>query len=198
MLGLDFTEILIIGVVALIVVGPKELPQMMRTIGQWAGKARRMASEFQGQMNEAIREAELDDVRKSVDDLRALSPKNLLAEQFSSATRTLDEVKRETESTSAEIGSHFSKAPGLAGAAMSAFTVDDAAAMAAAAAADGAPPMLSESEITRTIDVAAGPAFEPAPPVFDLTPAPGGPFEAVETAEAAPAPAEKPEKEREA
>ena len=198
MLGLDFSEILIIGVVALIVVGPKELPQLMRTIGRWAGKARRMASEFQGQMNEAIREADLDDVRKSVDDLRALSPKALLAEQFASATRTLDDVKRETESTTAEIGTHFSKAPGLAGSAMSAFTVDDAAAMASAAASHGAPPVMDESEITRTIDVAAGPAFEPAPPVFDLTPAPGGPVEIAVTADAAPAPADEPQKEREA
>ena len=103
MLGLDFSELLIIGVVALVVVGPKELPQLMRTVGQWVGKARRMATEFQGQMNEAIREAELDDVKKHVDDLRSLSPKALLAEQFSSVTRTLDEVKRDTEAEMAGI-----------------------------------------------------------------------------------------------
>ena len=107
MLGLDFSEILIIGVVALIVVGPKELPAMMRTVGQWVAKARRLASEFQGQVNEAIREAELDDVKKQVDDLRSLSPKALVAEQFSSMTQTLDEVKRETE-----VAAHIDAATG--------------------------------------------------------------------------------------
>lgn len=191
MFGLDFSEILIIGVVALVVVGPKELPQLMRTVGQWAGKARRMASEFQGQMNEAIREAELDDVRKSVDDLRSLSPKNLLAEQFSSVTRTLDEVKRETDATVSAIGSGFGTGPATAGSAMAAFTVDDAAAAAAVA------PAMAEGEATQAIDRAAGEPTVVAEPVFDLTPAPGGPVEVADavTDEAA---ATEPKKEREA
>lgn len=186
MLGLDFSELLIIGVVALIVVGPKELPQLMRSIGQWVGKARRMASEFQGQMNEAIREAELDDVRKSVEDLRSLSPKALVAEQFAAATRTLDEVKRETEAATSAIGAEFARPP-----AAPAFGVDDTAAMAAAAAADPAP--MAEAEAARAIDVAAGHPMDIAPPVFDLTPAPGGP---VEVAEAAPV--AEPKKEHDA
>jgi len=186
MLGLDFSELLIIGVVALIVVGPKELPQLMRTIGQWVGKARRMASEFQGQMNEAIREAELDDVRKSVEDLRSLSPKALVAEQFAAATRTLDEVKRETEATTSAIGAELARTPDAP-----AFGADDTAAMAAAAAAE--PATMGEAEAARAIDVAAGHPMDIAPPVFDLTPAPGGP---VEVAEAAPA--AEPKKEHDA
>ncbi|MCE1236556.1 MAG: Sec-independent protein translocase protein TatB [Hyphomicrobiales bacterium] len=189
MFGLDFSEILIIGVVALIVVGPKELPQLMRTVGQWAGKARRMAAEFQGQMNEAIREAELDDVRKSVDDLKSLSPKNLLADQFSSVTRTLDEVKRETDATVSAIGSNFGAGPATAGSAMSAFTVDDAAAAVG--------PAMAEGDATRAIDTAAGEPMALGEPVFDLTPAPGGPVEVADAAPDEAAPAE-PKKEREA
>jgi sec-independent protein translocase protein TatB len=62
----DPSKIFIVGVVALIVIGPKELPRVMRTVGQVVGRMRRMASEFQNQFNEAMREAELEDVRKEL------------------------------------------------------------------------------------------------------------------------------------
>src|SRR6185437_8484358 len=51
-------------------IGPKELPGVLRTVGQWMGKARRMAAEFQGQFNEAMREAEMADLKKSFDEVR--------------------------------------------------------------------------------------------------------------------------------
>jgi sec-independent protein translocase protein TatB len=69
MFDLSWTELLVIGVVALIAIGPKELPGVLRTVGQWMGKVRRMASEFQGQFQEAMREAEMADIKKEVDDL---------------------------------------------------------------------------------------------------------------------------------
>lgn len=69
MFDLSWTELLVIGVVALIAIGPKELPGVLRMVGQWMGKVRRMASEFQGQFNEAMREAEMADIKKQVDDL---------------------------------------------------------------------------------------------------------------------------------
>jgi sec-independent protein translocase protein TatB len=62
----DPSKIFIVGVVALIVIGPKELPRVMRTVGQVVGRMRRMAAEFQQQFNEAMREAELEDVRKEL------------------------------------------------------------------------------------------------------------------------------------
>jgi sec-independent protein translocase protein TatB len=67
----DFTwgEFLVIAVVALIVIGPKELPAVLRTIGQWTTKIRRMAAEFQSQFQEAMREAEMADLKKEVDNL---------------------------------------------------------------------------------------------------------------------------------
>jgi len=73
MLDLGWSELLIIGVVALIVVGPKDLPRMLRTLGQYAGQARKVAREFQRSMDEAAKQADLDemkDVKKSLDDLR--------------------------------------------------------------------------------------------------------------------------------
>ena len=70
MLDMSWGEVMLIGGVALIVIGPKDLPKALRTVGQVTTKLRRMAGEFQMQFNEAIREAELDDVRKEVDGIR--------------------------------------------------------------------------------------------------------------------------------
>ncbi|HUS55742.1 MAG TPA: Sec-independent protein translocase protein TatB [Thermohalobaculum sp.] len=73
MLDLGWSEILVIGVVALIVVGPKDLPKMLRTLGQYAGRAKGIARDFQRSMDDAARQAdieELKDVKKGLDDMR--------------------------------------------------------------------------------------------------------------------------------
>ncbi|HVZ14980.1 MAG TPA: Sec-independent protein translocase protein TatB [Bauldia sp.] len=67
MFEIGWTEILLIALVAIVVIGPKDLPRAMRIVGQWTGKMRRMAGEFQRQFNQALKEAELDDVRKDVE-----------------------------------------------------------------------------------------------------------------------------------
>jgi len=69
MFDISWTEFLLIGVVALVVIGPKELPGVMRTLGQWSRKVRSMASDFQNQFHEAMREAEMADLKKEVDDM---------------------------------------------------------------------------------------------------------------------------------
>lgn len=70
MFDIGWSELLLIGVVALVVVGPKELPGLLRSLGKAIAGVRRMAGDFQAQFNEAMREAELDDLRKEVDALR--------------------------------------------------------------------------------------------------------------------------------
>jgi sec-independent protein translocase protein TatB len=70
MFDIGWSEIAVIAVVALIAIGPKELPGVLRMVGQWMGKARKMASEFQGQFQEAMREAEMADLKKSFDEVR--------------------------------------------------------------------------------------------------------------------------------
>ena len=70
MFDIGWGELVVIGIVALVVIGPKELPTVMRTMGQWMGKIRRMASEFQGQFQEAMRESELADLKKQIDSLK--------------------------------------------------------------------------------------------------------------------------------
>ena len=74
MFEVGWTEMLVIAVVMIVVVGPKDLPNMLRTFGRTTAKLRAMAADFQKQFNEALKEAELDDVKKSVDELRGLSP----------------------------------------------------------------------------------------------------------------------------
>ncbi|KRE13163.1 hypothetical protein ASE66_22200 [Bosea sp. Root483D1] len=69
MFDIAWSEMLLIGGVALVVIGPKDLPGALRAAGQAIGKIRRMASEFQGQFNEAMREAELTDLKKQVEDI---------------------------------------------------------------------------------------------------------------------------------
>src|SRR4029077_12767334 len=68
MFDLSWSELLLIGVVALVFIGPKELPGVLRTVGQWTGKVRRMAGEVQDQFREAMREAEMADLKKEVDE----------------------------------------------------------------------------------------------------------------------------------
>ena len=69
MFDIGWGEFLLIGIVALIAIGPKELPSVLRSVGQWMTKLRRMASEFQGQFQEAIREAEMADLKKEVEEM---------------------------------------------------------------------------------------------------------------------------------
>jgi sec-independent protein translocase protein TatB len=69
MFGFGWGEIVVIGIVALIAIGPKELPTVLRSVGHWIGKIRRMANEFQGQFQEALREAELTDLKKHVEEV---------------------------------------------------------------------------------------------------------------------------------
>ncbi len=71
MFDLDPGKLIIIGIVALIAIPSKDLPRVLRTLGQATGKMRRMAAEFQGQFMEAMREAELDDLKKEVDAAKA-------------------------------------------------------------------------------------------------------------------------------
>src|SRR3954468_23615150 len=70
MFDIGWSELVLIGVVALVAIGPKELPGVLRMVGQWMGQARKMAAEFQGQFQEAMREAEMADLKKSFDEVK--------------------------------------------------------------------------------------------------------------------------------
>jgi sec-independent protein translocase protein TatB len=82
MFDIGWSELVVIAIVALIAIGPKELPGVLRMVGQWMGKARKMAGEFQGQFQEAMREAEMADLKKSFDEVKdiatGVSPGNVM------------------------------------------------------------------------------------------------------------------------
>lgn len=78
MFDIGWTELLIVATVAILVVGPKDLPRMLRSFGKTVGSLKRMANEFQGQFSDALREAEtqagLDDAKDSMADLHKINP----------------------------------------------------------------------------------------------------------------------------
>lgn len=74
MFDIAWTEMLLVAVVAMVVVGPRDLPKVMRTVGSWVRKARGLAREFQGSIEQIARETELDTLRKDADALKSFDP----------------------------------------------------------------------------------------------------------------------------
>lgn len=97
---IGWVELLIIAAVAIIVVGPKDLPRMMRIIGGWLGKARGLAREFQRSFDDLIKESELDDLRKEVEELKALNP----IDDVKKALDPTDELRELDKSLKDEMG----------------------------------------------------------------------------------------------
>src|ERR671933_2557429 len=90
MFELSWGHIIVVAVVAIVVVGPKDLPRMLRALGQTVAKLRRMAGEFQSQFNEALREAELEDVKKSIESIRDLNPARQIRDAIDQSIQDLD------------------------------------------------------------------------------------------------------------
>jgi sec-independent protein translocase protein TatB len=102
MFDISWGELLLIGVVALVFIGPKELPTVLRTVGQWMGKLRRMASEFQSQFHEAMREAEMSDLKKQVDEMTTQAQGYANFDPVSEVRKELDSTQQQIESAMAE------------------------------------------------------------------------------------------------
>jgi sec-independent protein translocase protein TatB len=75
MFDIAWSELFVIVIVALVVVGPKDLPKLMRTAGQWAGRARAMADQFKRSFDDMARQTELDELRNQVSQLRSEATK---------------------------------------------------------------------------------------------------------------------------
>ncbi len=85
MFDIGWSELLVIAVIAILVVGPKELPRMLHAIGQAVGKVRRQADEFRRQFNESMREAGMDDVQKGIREVSNMNPARQVKSQIESA-----------------------------------------------------------------------------------------------------------------
>jgi sec-independent protein translocase protein TatB len=85
--GIGYTEIMVIALVAIIVIGPKDLPKVLRAFGRTMQKVRGMAREFQGHLDQAMREAGVDDIKKEINNLKTMNP--------------VEDVKKEINSISA-------------------------------------------------------------------------------------------------
>lgn len=88
-----WTELLVISIVLIVVIGPKDLPKVLRGFGRTMTSVRRMAGDFRKQFDDALREAELDDVRRLADDVRSLDPRR----QIKDALDPLAEAGREID-----------------------------------------------------------------------------------------------------
>ncbi|MGV8937111.1 MAG: Sec-independent protein translocase protein TatB [Allorhizobium sp.] len=93
MLDIGWTELLVIAVVLIVVVGPKDLPPMLRAFGKMTTRLRKTAGEFRSQFDEALREADMDDVRKTIGDVQRLNPSNALREAMNPLRQMGNDIK---------------------------------------------------------------------------------------------------------
>lgn len=93
MFDIGWTEMLVIAVVMIVVVGPKDLPKMLRTFGRTTTKLRSMAGDFRKQFDDALKEAELDDVKKSFDTVRGMNPANEIKKHLNPMEKAAADVR---------------------------------------------------------------------------------------------------------
>lgn len=97
MLDIGWTELLVIAIVLIVVVGPKDLPPMLRAFGKMTKRVRVMAGEFRQQFDEALREAELDDVRQTFSDAQKLNPVNSLKDALNPLRQMGNDIRNDLQ-----------------------------------------------------------------------------------------------------
>jgi sec-independent protein translocase protein TatB len=93
-----FFELVLVAVIALVVVGPKELPRLMRMAGKFAAQARRMAGEFQAAFNQMARESELEEMRREIEALKRNNPVAEARRDVEAALKPVETTLREAAS----------------------------------------------------------------------------------------------------
>ena len=101
MFGMGWAELMIVGIVALIVVGPKELPVLFRKMGQFAGKAKGMAREFSHAMNDAADQADIREIKKSIN--AATNPMDTALQGVKDATTSFSKLNLDPESETGKL-----------------------------------------------------------------------------------------------
>ncbi|MBR0555808.1 twin-arginine translocase subunit TatB [Ciceribacter sp. L1K23] len=93
MLDIGWSELLVVAVILIVVVGPKDLPPMLRAFGKMMTKLRRTAGEFRSQFDEALREADLEDVGRSISDVRKFNPASVVRDAISPLREVGDSIR---------------------------------------------------------------------------------------------------------
>ncbi|MGF9562028.1 Sec-independent protein translocase protein TatB [Neorhizobium sp. JUb45] len=101
MLDIGWTELLVIAIVLIVVVGPKDLPPMLRAFGKMTSNLRKMAGDFRTQFDEALREADMDDVRKTISDAKSLNPANALRDAINPLRQMGQEIREDLQKATA-------------------------------------------------------------------------------------------------
>jgi sec-independent protein translocase protein TatB len=170
MLGLDWTELALIAVVAVVVIGPKDLPEAVRGVAKGIQKLRRMAGEFQTQVDEVVREAKLEDVRSQINEIRSFDFRSVVEKEIDkdgSLRKTFTE-----DPIGNPLRDAFEAKPGEPGAVVTPPPVAPVTETAPQAAPAFIPPGVSAAAPP------AEPAFAPPPPAAGApaaTPAPASP-----------------------
>ncbi len=104
MFDIGWSEMAVIALLALLVIGPKELPNLMRNVARWVKKARSLTREFQSGIDDMVREADLEDARNALKQTTSSGLEKKITDAIDptgGVTDSLNEIKRETESTTA-------------------------------------------------------------------------------------------------
>jgi sec-independent protein translocase protein TatB len=172
MLDIGWTELLVIAVILIVVVGPKDLPPMIRAFGKMTKRLRQTAGEFRAQFDEALREAELDDIKRSVDDVRSLNPANSIREALNPLRQMGQDIRSDLErstrfepkSDAEDEGVENSILPELP------FGLDEPPQELRPAAQQPAQPAPTSQPVPSTPAAATVPAQAPVPAAVDTTP----------------------------
>lgn len=97
MLDIGWTELLVIAVVLIVVVGPKDLPPMLRAFGKMTANLRKMAGDFRTQFDQALREADMDDLRQTITDAQRFHPANALREAINPLREMGNEIRNDLQ-----------------------------------------------------------------------------------------------------
>lgn len=163
MLDIGWTELLVIAVVLIVVVGPKDLPPMLRAFGKMTSNFRKMAGDFRAQFDEALRESEMDDVRKTISDAQKLNPTNALRDAMNPLRQMGQDIKADLQKATQIPNPLQNNASELSGTDVE-----------AQQAIEGAEPVSTAPEVPASVE----PTAKPAAPV---TPVAAAPIAAVTT-----------------
>nr|WP_137131883.1 Sec-independent protein translocase protein TatB [Rhizobium sp. FY34] len=187
MLDIGWTELLVIAVVLIVVVGPKDLPPMLRAFGKMTSNLRKMAGDFRTQFDQALREADMDDVRQTLSDAQRLNPANALREamnplremgneirndlQKATTMPPLNEIGRKPEDETAE--SLIDELLPVADMSLPETPPMGVTPLSAPAAAPASTPVVAAaSVVTPAAPASTGPAVTPAPAAAATAPTP--------------------------